>query len=537
MNKNNLKLLYIIIAITVVFVFLSNSLQVKMNEIRVQEKLSDTTPLENAPPIIAFTTVALGSFRGILADILWIRSIRLQDQGRYFEMVQLASWITKLQPRFTGATVYLAWNMAYNISVTCSSFEDRWRWIRKGIELIRDEAIYYNPSDPELYKELGWIYQHKLGNVMDDANIYYKNQMALEMMKVFGAEIPNWKNLASADDNPEKIMQKNPDIINAMNVAGFKNFSEMERDFRERGSFNQNMKGALAKNSDVLNFELSLRKKWLREKYKLDPVKIAELNKKYGELDWRLPEAHAIYWANLGIKYDKSGEVNINCDRMIAQSLKEAFMAGKILIYDENDFRNFMTTPNLEIADAVRRNFEEAYKRQKAETFRGGLENFMIDAMVTLYNFGQYAKAEEYLNLLRELSPGNKRFKYPLDVIVIREWVDDSQMATPRQAMSIISGLIYRACNLLAAGERDAAAAHEKMAAAVYARYRSEQKDTWVRMGLPPFETIKSDITQKCIEGFPEKISLMLRAELENIENERKIQQKIKPPEKENEPK
>ncbi|HRU00833.1 MAG TPA: hypothetical protein P5239_03950, partial [Victivallales bacterium] len=169
------------IPLFIFFIFLSNLLQIKINKIRDEKKLTDTTIIENAPPIIAFTTVALGSFRGLLADLLWLRVIRLQDQGQYFEMVQLASWITKLQPRFTGATAYLAWNMAYNISVTCSSFEDRWRWIKKGIELIRDEALFYNPGDPILYKELGWIYQHKLGNIMDDANIYYKNQLALEM--------------------------------------------------------------------------------------------------------------------------------------------------------------------------------------------------------------------------------------------------------------------------------------------------------------------------------------------------------------------
>jgi len=109
--------------------FGSYGIQNRMNEIRINEKLTDTDLAENAPPIVAFTTVALGSFRGLVADMLWLYSGRMKDQGNYFEMYQLASWMVKLQPRFTGATSYLAWNMAYNVSVTFAGNEDRWRWV------------------------------------------------------------------------------------------------------------------------------------------------------------------------------------------------------------------------------------------------------------------------------------------------------------------------------------------------------------------------------------------------------------------------
>src|SRR5690606_13788077 len=60
--------------------------------------LTRIAPLENAPPVLAFTTKALGGFRGLIANALWIRASELQEEGKYFEMVQLADWITKLQP-------------------------------------------------------------------------------------------------------------------------------------------------------------------------------------------------------------------------------------------------------------------------------------------------------------------------------------------------------------------------------------------------------------------------------------------------------
>src|SRR5882724_10856612 len=97
----------------------------------------------NAPPVLAFTTVALGSFRGLIANALWIRANDLQNDGKYFEMVQLADWITKLEPTFAQVWVVQGWNMAYNISVKFSDFADRWRWVQRGIELFRDEGLRY----------------------------------------------------------------------------------------------------------------------------------------------------------------------------------------------------------------------------------------------------------------------------------------------------------------------------------------------------------------------------------------------------------
>ena len=34
----------------------------------------------------------------------------------------------------------------------------------------------------------------------------------------------------------------------------------------------------------------------------MDPVFMKEVDERYGPLEWRLPEAHAIYWAALGLE-------------------------------------------------------------------------------------------------------------------------------------------------------------------------------------------------------------------------------------------
>src|SRR5438309_11698980 len=77
-----------------------SQVQSSLNRDRESLGLTRIKPLENAPPVLAFTTVALGGFRGLISNVLWIRASELQDGDKFFEMDQLADWITKLEPYF-----------------------------------------------------------------------------------------------------------------------------------------------------------------------------------------------------------------------------------------------------------------------------------------------------------------------------------------------------------------------------------------------------------------------------------------------------
>ena len=119
----------------------------------------------DVPPAVTFVTVTLGGFRGMIADLLWLRASRLQEERRYVELVQLSGRITKLEPHMPEVWSFHAWNMAYNISVMMARPEDRWRWVLNGIELLRDEGVPLNPRSAMIHRELGWIFQHKLGKI------------------------------------------------------------------------------------------------------------------------------------------------------------------------------------------------------------------------------------------------------------------------------------------------------------------------------------------------------------------------------------
>ena len=240
-------------------------IQQALNRDRDRLGLTRVEALENAPPLLAFTTVALGGFRGLIANALWIRASDLQEEDKFFEMAQLADWITKLEPHFVQVWVMQAWNMTYNISVNFKDFADRWRWVEQGIELLRDEGLRYNPNAPLIYRELGWFFQDKMGGSIDDANLYYKQQWANEMAQVFG-----------------KL--RKPDLDELINP---------KTDDEKR------------------------RAKLLREKYKMDPKFMKQVDERYGPLEWRLPEAHAIYWGALGLEKAKEHPTKVNEDELI----------------------------------------------------------------------------------------------------------------------------------------------------------------------------------------------------------------------------
>lgn len=343
-----------------------------INSKRTEMNLISNRPLENAPPSLAFATVAMGAFRGLVVDVLWMRADRLKEQGQFFDAKQLAEWITTLQPRFASVWAFQAWNMAYNISVAipASQPEQRWRWVKNGYELLRDKGIVLNPGAIALYRELAWIFQHKIGGVSDDAHKYYKLQLALAMESLLGpADDEYFEALAAAPSDWQEIIADGnvAKLVESLKSADDA-FSDQEQFVSNylalRGNparFNPQAFACLDdfRGSPALKkFDIFARAYQLRKVWKLDPVLMVELNKTYGPvdwndpnrhlpLDWRHPDTHAIYWAVKGLQVAGDSEqrtansvqrsaFNVdeaNTDRIVAHSLQNLFRNGKIFIY------------------------------------------------------------------------------------------------------------------------------------------------------------------------------------------------------------
>ena len=141
----------------------------------------------NAPPEYAFAIQAFGAFRGLITNIAFIRAEEYKREGRYYDAMQLASWICKLQPRFPSVWEFQSWNMAWNISVTTYTPEERWAWVYNGAKLIRDEGLRYNPRAINLYRQLAWIFVNKMSETTDEYHLTYKREWAYRMHLVLGS--------------------------------------------------------------------------------------------------------------------------------------------------------------------------------------------------------------------------------------------------------------------------------------------------------------------------------------------------------------
>ena len=121
---------------------------------------------------------ALGGLRSVAAEFVWFRADKLQSEGRYAEMVQLASTLTALEPHVPEVWSYAAWNLAYNISIMMPTYADRWRWVNAALQLLRDKGLAFNPDSAALYREIAFLFAYKIGVDIDSAAALYREEWA-----------------------------------------------------------------------------------------------------------------------------------------------------------------------------------------------------------------------------------------------------------------------------------------------------------------------------------------------------------------------
>ncbi|MBL7115858.1 MAG: hypothetical protein ISS35_08835 [Kiritimatiellae bacterium] len=263
----------LLVTVAILALIVSGSVNSNLYRLRTGDR--ETPELEGGTPLVTFATVVLGGFRGIIADVLWLRATYLQDEGRFFELAQLSDWITQLDAHRAEIWAYHAWNMAYNISALMTEDEERWRWVTQGLNLLQNRGLPINPDDATLYAELAWIYQQKIGSTLDHSHAYYKRQWAQS-------------------------------ISEALPPGGFLSQT--------------NTKGAPRTGPP---------KDLLRKRWYLNVKQMSIIDARFGPLDWRTAEAHAIYWAWVG--REKRGlAAQLQCERSLYQSLNTLFFRGRI---------------------------------------------------------------------------------------------------------------------------------------------------------------------------------------------------------------
>lgn len=462
----------------------SGQMQKLMNRDRDQLGLTIGAPLQDAPPLLAFTTVALGGFRGLISNFLWMRANDLQINDKYFEAAQLADWITDLEPHIPQVWSFQAWNMAYNISVKFKENEpgvyaDRWRWVQRGIELLRDKGLRYNPDAVAIYQQLAWFFQHKMGQNLDDGNLYYKEQWLKEMTPFFGPDGTNFENLIHPQTAEERT--------NAM---------------------------------------------VLRDQFKIDPVFAQQVDEQYGPMDWRLPEAHAIYWAALGLQKAKEHPDKVKADdliqlrRVIYQSTLQAFHHGRVI---SNPFTSGVElAPNLDLVARANEIYLQSMRDDSSNSnnIADAHRNFLRDAVYFLYENDRMTEAAKWFKYLGDLYPNKPIIENQPDSLPGTLTLDEYAVAVVQidigetsqdRVTSAVQGLLMHSYLDLAIGQDDRAAGFQLLAQKVYNYYQAKMGKAQARATLPPMNNLKRDVLAQILDsknGVPYAARAVIRSQL-----------------------
>lgn len=556
-----------------------------INRERQKMGLIIDTP-ENMPPSLAFATIATGAFRGLVVDVLWMRADRLKDEGQFFDARQLAEWITILQPRFASVWEFHAWNMAYNISVAIPATDpdQRWRWVRNGYELLRDEAIdKYKIKNITIYRELARIFQHKIGGVSDDAHKYYKLQLAMSMEPLLHSEDNQF---GPQDSRYFEALAKAPvdwsEILSDPNVASLvKALKSADNTFSDDDEFASNYL-SLRQNSGRFNaeagitiddfrgsdalkkFDLFAKARQLRRIWKLDPVMMQDLNKTYGPidfidpntrfpLDWRLPDSHAIYWGVKGLQIaarEQSSEVGMtetNTDRIVSHSLQNLFRNGKLFIRDmrlqmpvegsqetqTQIFKEIFLRPDLRMFESYNKSFLavlDKYKDEKEGTLvslQNGHRNMLKNAVLSFYQSGHKLPAQKIYDQLRKLYD-RPEFKVSLVEFARNRYLEELESIGLNDAKEQVILLLRESYFLYAIRDDETSYGREKLSKEIHNYYQSKYLDE-NRIDLPDFKDLQYLALKDFLDDrqfVPDlRLSLLARIEIERPE----FYEKLKP--------
>jgi hypothetical protein len=463
-------------------------------------------PVEGVSPQLALATQVLGWGRGLIIDVLWIRMEMLKEEGKFFELVQLADWACKLAPRFPQVWDIQSWNLAFNVPTKIDELPDRWPWVRAGIELLRDEGIPNNRNAPMLYDRLAWFYSYKIGEQDDNAHFFYKQHFGLLMHEVLGGE--GAKDALEAFIRAPRTREgllKDEEVKRFVDLCAARGFDIVDGFFELYTGAKSVPEGVkeVARRPDCFD---ALRKvaafaraAKLRTEYKLDPERMLALREQYGPFDWRSPYPHCIYWATLGLekldeverktvgaykdvgkdmpsKFDLTKEPwregegffdfeRVNLQRRIYGAMQSLCMHGRLL-FDTRGRLMLEVGPDYRFAEATLPIFDmvlQAHGQRFKLGTEEGLKNFLRRGILEFYFMGDVKRARDYFDRL------GKRFPEDIGGLTLEQYIHDRFLYYTREvnaseARTLIRNYLIQAFFALGCNADEKAAIYEMQA-------------------------------------------------------------------------
>ena len=433
------------------------------------KKSSNNSALNNRdiPPSLAIITIALGPFRGLIADALWWHVADLQEKGNYFEIMTISSWITAMQPENPFVWTFHAWNMAYNIADEFPTPDSKWEWIYGAIKLLRNDALSYTPDNSIIKDELSWIILNRISEGNDKFSIYYRTKWIKKMSK--SLIIGNQKEINSII----KYIKNNPDYLK-------------------------------------LKTPEALRIKKLTVDENLNPEKMLKLEKELGPFNWQLPIVTSLYWVYKK-DYNQTSKQHgdLNYETVLDMTLFMSFLRGTLITNPKTKLlvrsNNFKLAPNIlnYYRNALKKTEQQENNKSKVKVLKHKIceiyEN-MIPIM-TLFDKNELAKTffTEYKILKNDTNINfNKFIQKNLKRITYEGPIKCKQ--------SIIEAYFYNAYKFALDNKYDELKNSYNEAVKLWKNHQKYYKTK--KYALPPMENIKAAACCKIFKQLNSKIMI-----------------------------
>ena len=109
--------------------------------------------------------------RGVAANLLWDQANEYKKNEDWVNLSATLEQIARLQPNFVSVWIFQGWNLSYNISVEFDDYHDRYYWVIRGIDFLK-EGAQYNTDEPRLLSKIGATISNKIGQA--DEKVYYR---------------------------------------------------------------------------------------------------------------------------------------------------------------------------------------------------------------------------------------------------------------------------------------------------------------------------------------------------------------------------
>ena len=142
----------------------------KLAQLRKENGLAQANLGDIDPTSEAMKLATIGA-RGLAANVLWHKANHYKKTEDWTNLSATLNQITKLQPNFLRVWQFQAWNLSYNVSVQFDDYRDRYAWVIRGVNFLK-QGLIYNAEEPRILWDLGWFIGHKIGRA--DEKVEYR---------------------------------------------------------------------------------------------------------------------------------------------------------------------------------------------------------------------------------------------------------------------------------------------------------------------------------------------------------------------------